>query len=293
MERIAIIAWGACADVLYATPIVRAIRQNNKNPHITWLIRDKFAEVVETNPDVDEVKPFTLPIGHESRQEAEHVMDKQILNFAKNSQLFDKVYDLQYWPRYSNFYEDPSEDFISLRSRNAGLNPVMVANRKIILGVTDEDELAADDFVREKFGRHIGSPFITVNHISYAADPVWSFGNYEQLVDTLDHEYGVLSVFTGAPNEPIPEHAIDARGMPYRVWAAVIAKSGLWLGLDSGAVALACATDVPIIKLHSPGFPLGKTGIKAMGLRDKEAMELCPAPSVDSLGNMIVGFMNK
>jgi len=288
-KTIAIVAWGAMADILYATPIVRHIRRANPQSHITWMVRDKFAEVLITNPDVDTVFGYTLPEGYASRQEAEHVMDREIL---EDAQKHDVVYDLQYWPRYSNFYERPNEDFISLRARNAGLDPVDIKDRGIVMHSTFEDACAAADFKRKKLGKNVGKPFITVNHISYAASPAWSFENYNNLVDILDDQYGVMSVFTGAPNEPIPEHCVDARSMPYRQWAALIADSSLWLGLDSGAVALACASDVPIIKLHSPDFPLSKTGIKAMGLRQNNVLELCPAPNPEAMAELIVSNMN-
>lgn len=288
-EKIAIIAWGAMADVLYATPIVSQIRILHPEAHITWLIRDKFEEVVIVNRDIDEVRTFTLPEGHESRQDAEYVMDKQILACAQ--QEFDTHYDLQYWPRHSNFFENPTEDFISLRARNAGIDPATVVDHSIRLYLLPADSTDADSLIEKKLGKHIGKPFITVNHISYAASPVWSFDNYGKLVDILDEDHGVLCMFTGAPNEPIPEHCMDLRGVPYRVWSNIMAKSKLWLGLDSGAVALACSSNVPIIKLYSPDFPLAKTGIKAMGLRTKNVLELCPAPNPATMAELIMENM--
>jgi len=288
-EKIAIIAWGAMADVLYATPIVRHIGQLHPTSNITWLVRDKFTEVVETNPDINGVVGYELPEGYASRQEAEHVMDRTILADAQKQ--FDKVYDLQYWPRYNNFYERPTEDFISLRARNAGLDPAMITDRSIVMNHTSNDVDAALKFEQDQLSKYQDKAFITVNHISYAASPVWSFDNYSQLVDILDHEYNVMSVFTGASHEPLPEHCVDARGMPYRVWCKLISESNLWLGLDSGAVALACATKTPIIKLYNKDFPLAKTGIKSMGLRTEHVLELCPAPSPESLAALIVENM--
>ena len=288
-ETIGIVAWGAMADALYATPIVSQIRRMSPESHITWLIRDKFVEVVKTNPDIDDVRAFTLPEGHDNRQDAEYVMDQEILKFAHDT--FDKVYDLQYWPRYSNFFERANEDFISLRARNAGL--VAPTKRKIRIGYTLEDESAVVDFLYDNKIDKVDIKFITVNHISYAASPVWSPDNYSKLVDILKNEHDVSCVFTGAPNEPIPEGCIDARGMPYRVWSYLINASDLWLGLDSGAVALACAGSVPIIKLHSPDFPLAKTGIKAMGLRHNNVLELNPAPSPEAMAELITENMRE
>lgn len=285
-NTIAIIAWGAMADVLYATPIVRYIRNLHPTAKITWMVRDKFAEVIETNCHIDHVEKWTLPEGFNSRQEAEYVMDQKMLAHAKAT--FDKVYDLQYWPRHSNFYERPNEDFISLRARNAGLDPDLITDRRIVLKQTIDDTKQAYAFV----DKHQLGPkwFVTVNHISYAATPVCNFAYYQQLVDLLMKD-DIPMVFTGATNEPIPEGAIDARGMPYRVWYALIAMSDFYLGLDSGAKTLACATKVPMIVLHSRDFPLNKTGCAAMGIRTTNIKELTTIPSVDSLADLITSEM--
>lgn len=282
-EKIAIIAWGAMADILYATPIVRYVRSENPDAEISWLVRDKFAEVIETNPHIDHVVNFVLPDGHNSRQEAEYVMDREILAYAKAN--FDKVIDLQYWPRYANFYERPTEDFISLRARNAGLDATAIKNRQIVFEPTEEDIRQARDFV----GKHNlrGKWFVTANHISYAAAPVCNFQYYQQLVDILKKS-DVPVVFTGATNEPIPEGGIDARGMSYRVWACLIAMSDYYLGLDSGAKTLACAVDTPMIVLHSRDFSLQKTGCVSMGIRTEDIKELTTIPTVDCLADMIL-----
>ena len=290
-EKIAVIAWGAMADVLYATPIVRQIRRMSPEAYIVWLVRDKFAPVVQGNQDIDEVRTFPLPEGFPDRQAAEHVMDKIILEYAKREE-FSKFYDLQYWPRYSNFYENPNEDFVSLRARNAGIDPATITDRSVELRWSRDDEKQNTMWMMENGLFNGEQPFISVNHISYAADAVWSLDNYQQLADILWDKHQVKSVFTGAPNEPIPENVIDARGMPYRQWAIVIRASNLWLGLDSGAVALACASETPIIKLHSPGFPLAKTGIRSMGLRQNDVLELCPAPTPESLAHTITRMMS-
>jgi ADP-heptose:LPS heptosyltransferase len=288
-KSIGIIAWGAMADVLYATPIIKHIRELHPDAFISWHIRDKFAPVIAGNPHIDEIVYWKLPEGHTTRQEAEHDMDRKILDVVKRH---DKYYDLQYWPRYSNFYERPTEDFISLRARNAGLNPNDVKDRSIVLNITDEQERVALKFILDNdLGPEKSDDscktFITVNHISYAASPVWSPENYQLLVDLLEQK-DIKCVFTGAPNEPLPNNVIDARGMPYKEWASLIDNSDLWFGLDSGAKTLAAATETPMIVLHSKDFPMQKTGCQAMGIRTKNILELCPAPNVTTVADLIV-----
>lgn len=286
-KTIAVIAWGAMADVLYATPIVRKIRESHPKDHIVWIVRDKFAEVVETNPHITSLIKWKLPEGFNSRQEAEYEMDRQILKYAQDN--YDKVYDLQYWPRYANFFENPSEDFISLRARNAGIDPASIKNRSITILPKDSDIIEADRFM--VVNNLKGYVFITVNHISYAASPVCNFEFYEKLVEIMN-EAGISVVFTGATNEPIPKNGIDARGLPYRVWQVLIAKSDFYLGLDSGAKTLACSTNTPMIILHSKDFSLKKTGCVSMGIRTSNILELTTIPTVTSLSDTIISHIS-
>lgn len=284
--RIGIIAWGAMCDVLTATPIVHYIRQKNPIARITWLVRDKFADAILNNPDINEVKTFTLPEGYPTRQDAEHVMHKQICDYAKSN--FDLVIKGQYWPEFNNFYENPNEDFISLRARNAGLNPTEITDRKIILGFSEKDVVDAYSFARNN--DIDWSKTITCNHISYAASPCLSFQQYQVLADLLK-EKGLNIVFTGASDEPIPsgENVIDARGISYKAWALLIEESKLWMGLDSGAKALAAAGNAFVLVLHNTrDFPLAKTGAQAMGIRTQNIIELTPPfPSIESLVGLI------
>lgn len=289
MNRIGILAWGAAADILYGTPIVKHIRKLHPQAHITWYIRDKFAELVRNNPDIDAVYAEALPDGFDNRQEAEVVMDRELLKLANEQN--DHVYDLQYWPRFNNFYEIPNEDFVSLRARNAGLDPAAITDRRVVLPWRDTDMETALLCLQENNLVQSQDKFITCNHISYAASAVWPYSNYEDLVAELASR-NISVIFTGAPNEPLPEGGIDARGMPYVAWGVLINLSDCWLGLDSGAVALAAAGSTPMIKLHSPDFPIHKTGIQAMGLRTQDIMELNPAPSVEALADLITQQVN-
>lgn len=285
-QTIVVIAWGAMADVLYATPIVRHIRELHPSDKITWIVRDKFAEVIELNPHIDEVLKWQLPEGFNSRQDAEHAMDKQILEHAKAK--FDKVYDLQYWPRHANFYERPTEDFISLRARNAGLESANIRNREIVSELSQDDIDIARRFLEKHDIRT--KWFVTVNHISYAASPVCNFDYYQHLVDLLKKSE-IAVVFTGATNEPIPEGGLDARGVSYRVWQALIGMSDFYVGLDSGAKTLACATETPMAILHSRDFPIKKTGCASMGIRNSDIMELTTIPTVTSLVDIITSHI--
>jgi ADP-heptose:LPS heptosyltransferase len=277
-ETIAFLQFGAMADILYATPILRAIRARHPEAHITWFVRDVFSNVVETNPYLDTVKVYTLPAVHDNKQMNEGIMWDQMKQDAAGS--YDHVYRPQMWPDH-NFYRS-QRTLLDMMGENCGFD--YLEDCSINLDIMPEDIL----FVNNKFNKvYNWNRVITINHISYAASPVWSFENYDRLVDELEIEYGLTCLVTGASHEPIPEHCIDARGITYRQWAECIDRSALWFGLDSGAVTLAAATNTPMIKLHSPDFPMHKTGVKAMRLRNDNVLELTTPPTVESMVSLI------
>ena len=282
--KIGFLQFGAMADAAYAIPILKHVRKIYPEAHITWCIRDKFAELIETLPYLDDVKRYKLPEGYSSRQEAEHIMWQQMKDEANIS--FDKVIKPQQWPDH-NFWRS-GLDLLSLMAENAGFSPSEITDRSIEVFYTSQDIKQHEIFINKN--NLNGKKYITCNHISYAAQPMWSLEKYQQLVDNL-LEHDIYSVFTGAHNEVIPNRAIDARGMPFRQWGICIKNSHLYLGLDSGAKTLAASTKVPMIILHALDFPLSKTSCRSMGIRTTNIWELCPAPNVETIYNVIMENM--
>jgi ADP-heptose:LPS heptosyltransferase len=287
-KTIAFLQFGAMADILYATPTLREVRRRNPDAFITWYVRDVFRNVVDTNPNLNAVKIYELPTVHDNKQLNEGIMwDKMKREGADEC---DEVCAPQMWPDH-NFYRS-QRTLMDMMAENVFGMGFELADHHIDLRITDGDRCIVDAL----FPDLDWSRVVTVNHISYAASPVWTFKQYFELARAL-HHLGLIPMFTGAKDEPIPtEHwhgpgftleNTDARGTSYREWAECIRRSSLWLGLDSGAVTLAASTDTPIIKLHSPDFPLTKTGIRAMRMRLDDVLEIAHPPTVESMVDMI------
>ena len=64
--RVALVQLAAYGDCLFATLIARQIKRDHPGCHLTWVIGDKFASILEGNPHIDAV--YKIALG--SRQEA-------------------------------------------------------------------------------------------------------------------------------------------------------------------------------------------------------------------------------
>jgi cephalosporin hydroxylase len=58
--RVALVQLAAYGDCLFATLIARQIKRDHPGCHLTWVIGDKFASILEENPHVDAVHKIVL-----------------------------------------------------------------------------------------------------------------------------------------------------------------------------------------------------------------------------------------
>lgn len=308
-ESIAFLAYGAAGDVMYATPILREVRRIHPDAHISWFVRDKFSNLVETNPNLDAVKVYVVGTAWDEdnvtdlrRKELNEITMWQQMKDDGRDGPYDIVMAPQQWPDHDLFRS--ADDIVTLMAQNAGLTDLSF-DRSPELKITPADRKAVD----QRFPDVDWNKVVTINHVSYAAGKVWTEEQYSNLSYQL-WRAGLTPMFTGLGGDYIPDalclstgderypmamssqphHKIlDARDTTYREWTECIRRSCLWFGLDTGAASLAACTDTPIIKLHSPTFPLSKTGIKDMKLRFKDVLEITTVPSVDSMVSLIKG----
>ena len=53
--RVALVQLAAYGDCLFATLVARQIKRDHPGCHLTWVIGDKFASILDGNPHVDAV----------------------------------------------------------------------------------------------------------------------------------------------------------------------------------------------------------------------------------------------
>jgi len=62
MERILVIRLSAMGDVIHALPAVASLKNSFPQARISWLIKPRWAPLLEGNPAVDEIVPFTRTV---------------------------------------------------------------------------------------------------------------------------------------------------------------------------------------------------------------------------------------
>lgn len=57
-KRVLIVKFWALGDILMATPLIRAIKAEYPDAYIAWLADDRYSDILDGNPLLDEVIPF-------------------------------------------------------------------------------------------------------------------------------------------------------------------------------------------------------------------------------------------
>lgn len=57
-KKIAIVKLSAIGDVVHALPVASALRERYPSAHLTWIVQGKSREILEGNPDLDEIIVF-------------------------------------------------------------------------------------------------------------------------------------------------------------------------------------------------------------------------------------------
>jgi len=59
-QKFLIIKLSSIGDIVHALPFLRTLRAHHPQAHISWMIEERFRELVEHNPDLNEVIPVRI-----------------------------------------------------------------------------------------------------------------------------------------------------------------------------------------------------------------------------------------
>jgi len=90
--KIAIVKLSALGDIVHAMVALQFVKQANTDIKIDWLVEQRFAGVLQDNPDINQILPVNLKKLKENKS---HLITeiKKVNNFAKNN--YDMVIDAQ------------------------------------------------------------------------------------------------------------------------------------------------------------------------------------------------------
>ncbi len=98
MQRILIIRLSAIGDVVFASPMIAALRRSYPEAHIAWLVEPAMADLLRHNPNLDEVIPLPRGAWRKLWRERRYSeLARSVRDFRKDLRAhhFDTAIDLQ------------------------------------------------------------------------------------------------------------------------------------------------------------------------------------------------------
>ena len=280
--KIAIVKLSAMGDIIHAMVALQYIKQAKPNIQIDWIVEQGFAQVLENNPHIDNILTVNLKAIKKEKLALFREI-KKIREYAQNS--YDLVIDAQGLLKSaitskllgknragfskdsiregvaSYFYNNKIEIAYDANTidRNAKvmsepldikINSQMIIEKEPFLFYANEDKLLNEYLSDNK------------KNIIFIIGSTWDSRNYpkEKFVEVANHlKENVLIAWGGEEEKEralwIEAHSKYAKALPkinLNSLKAVIAKSDLLIGNDTGPTHMAWGLNVPSITIFGP-----------------------------------------
>jgi len=280
--KIAIVKLSAMGDIIHAMVALQYIKQKQPNIQIDWIVEQGFKQVLENNPDIDNILTVNLKAIKKDKM-ALFSEIKKVKSYAQNS--YDLVIDAQGLLKSaitakilgkniagfskesiregvaSYFYQQKVEIAYNANTidRNAkvmsepvqvNISSQMIIDKKAFLYYKDEDPIIEEYLSNNQ------------KNIIFVIGSTWESRNYpkEKFAEIADALKENVLVAWGGEDEKeraewIAENSKYAKVLPkinLNSLKAVIAKSDLLIGNDTGPTHMAWGLNVPSITIFGP-----------------------------------------
>lgn len=269
-------------DVLLSSPLIRALRLAYPHAELDYLTTARCAEMLRGNPHLDRVLPY--PLHNRPWTYAQAARD---LRRAK----YDVVIDLEgarVTARLTWFtaapmrigYDAPTPGWAyTHKVPEPGIRQYWVLEQAELLrplglsidsvrteSFLNEWERARGARILERLGVTAGNPFVAMTPGSAAAHNVWPGDRFAQVADHLAARWGLRTVLLYGPGQEGFVRAVrDAVRQPdlcqiavtptMREAGAVLERSTMYVGTDTGTRHVAIALGVPTVGVFGRQFP--------------------------------------
>jgi heptosyltransferase-2 len=293
VNRILIIRTDRIGDVILNTPVFKALRHNFPKAHISVVIQPYVKEIIEGNPNIDEIitydKNFSQASWWPTLRFIKYLRRKKFdlsiaLNPSRRSNLVTFLAGIKYRVGYDRrwgfllTHRMKDNKWMGLKHevdynldllRYVGLE---VKDRQLYMPVFKEDEDYIADLLR-KTGVSNQDILITVHPSASDHTKRWSLEQYARLIDKLigDFKFKIALVSAKEDRALIDKLVSLTFNKPInfcgqttlRQLAALCKKSQVFISNDSGPVHIAAAVKVPTIVIF--GRTLAGVGPKRWG----------------------------
>jgi heptosyltransferase III len=268
-------------DVLLATPTLRALKAAYPMARLTALVNRGTDEILAANPDVDDIIPL----------ERGTIIEQWRFAMAVRRRRFDMVVDLTDGDRaafLTRISGAPVRIGFNAEQRWTGrcyttvvhgdaaahrIERDLAALRPLNLSVTDtiprlwltrEDESRAEEVIA-KLPLRADQPMVVIQPGARYWFKAWPSERFAELADRLTERFRCQILVGGSQEEVELTQLVVKQAksqlttiaglINIRTLAAVIKRSALFIGNDSGVMHIATAVGTPIVALFGPSNP--------------------------------------
>ncbi len=294
-DRVLLIRLGAVGDVLRTLPALHLIRTSFPTIHIAWMVEDLSRDLLRDHPEIDEVLRFPrrelrrnslrpLPLARRLREITRELrgrgftvaLDFQgslksallgLLSGAPRRIGFAPGHAREMSFLFTSEWVRPPHGALNRIERNLLLADAIGARGDTIEAVLPElpDEgRAAEDLIRDLNPRGLPLVVISPGTSQRQRRKRWPAERFAGLAESLASIAGVRPVLAWGPGEEELARSIVSRAgggvvpLPatgLRLLAAVLRRSALFIGADTGPMHLAWAVGCPVLALFGPTDP--------------------------------------
>lgn len=296
--NILIVKLSAIGDVVHTLPSLKELRNLYPNAHITWLVEEGAASLIQGHPLIDEVlvsrrklwiKNFVKP--KDFRRCFQEI--KQFLKKLR-SRKYDLVIDFQrlfksgtmvflsggkiklgyqsFQEMSSLFYNETIPEDMKKHAVDRYLDFLLYLGAKVgkpefDIPVSNGEKEYINKILRN-FHTEQNDLIISINPVAMWETKLWSESKFAVLCDKIIDEFNAKVIFTGNNKRKMIENivsrmknrAIDLSGRTsLKELACLYQISDLIITTDSGPMHIAAAMQSPVVALFGPTTPL-RTG---------------------------------
>jgi len=279
--KIAIVKLSAMGDIIHAMVALQYIKDKNPSLHIDWIVEQGFAKVLEGNPHIDNILPVNLKAIKKDKKEIFSQI-KRVKAYAKNN--YDMVIDAQgllksaitakfLGKNRAGFSKDSIREGVASYFYNMKVDIAYDANTidrnaKVMseplgIKITSRMILEKEPFLYYLEAKEI-EEYLSVKkkNVVFVIGSTWESRNYpkEKFAEISNALEENILITWGSDKEKsraewIAKHSKFATVLPkinVNALKAVIAKSDLLIGNDTGPTHMAWGLNIPSITIFGP-----------------------------------------
>jgi heptosyltransferase I len=279
--RILIIKPSAIGDVVHALPVLNLLRRRWPTAHISWLVANRCAGLLEGHPQLDQVIQFDRKLFGRSWRSPTALWQMSQFHRSLAKQNFDLVIDLQglFRSGWMTWRTGAPIRVGSTAAREFGgmfcthlapVDPNQHATERylavaeflglgrepveFIFATNDTDRQYVDELMPARV------PYAVMLPATNWPTKQWPVERFAALIEPIRRRFGLESVIAGGPDaallaESMPG-AINLAGRTnLRQLVALLERADLVIGNDTGPMHIAAALGRPLVTMYGPTSP--------------------------------------